>query len=129
VVTVGATCDRERTIRSKNAEACPVVTAVEAVGTAWRVQVVYALSDGELRFNELKRATGARSKTLSDALDALQEHDLVERRTEPAAPIAVYYRLTVRGEQLRERLDEVGDWAIEWMDDVEDPDQRRPRPR
>jgi len=86
---VGATCDRERTIRSKNAEACPVVTAVEAVGTAWRVQVVYALSDGELRFNELKRATGARSKTLSDALDALQEHDLVERRTEPAAPIAV----------------------------------------
>lgn len=115
-------------VRSKNVEACPVVRALEAVGTRWRLLVLYALRDTELRFNELKRATGGRSKTVSDALDVLAEHGLVTRRTEEAAPIAVYYRLTDKGEALVERFDVVRRWAVEYMDDVEDPDQSATRP-
>jgi DNA-binding HxlR family transcriptional regulator len=80
-----------------------------------------------MRFNELKRATGGRSKTLSDALEVLVDEDLIERRTEEAAPIAVYYQLSAKGETLVERLEDVSQWAVEWMDDVEDPDTVRPR--
>lgn len=116
-------------MRSKNIEACPVVQALDAVGTPWRLQVLYALRDAELRFNELKRATSGRSKTVSDALDVLAENDLVTRRTEEAAPIAVYYRLTEKGETLVGRLEEVSRWAVEWMDEVEDPDEFTRRPR
>lgn len=117
------TTTRQDEVHSKNVEACPVVQTMEAVGTPWRLQILYALRDSELRFNELKRATGGRSKTVSDALDVLSENGLITRRTEEAAPIAVYYRLTEKGETLVSRLDDVSQWAVEWMDDVDDPDE------
>jgi DNA-binding HxlR family transcriptional regulator len=115
--------NRQEEIQSKNVDACPVVQALDAVGTPWRLQVLYALRESELRFNELKRATGGRSKTVSDALDVLTEHELITRRTEEAAPIAVYYRLTEKGDALVDHLEDVSQWAVEWMDDVEDPDE------
>jgi DNA-binding HxlR family transcriptional regulator len=115
--------NRQEEIQSKNVDACPVVQALDAVGTPWRLQVLYALRESELRFNELKRATGGRSKTVSDALDVLTEHELITRRTEEAAPIAVYYRLTEKGNALVDQLEDVSQWAVEWMDDVEDPDE------
>jgi len=118
---------RQQELHSKNAAACPVVKALETVGTQWRLQVLYALTESEMRFNELKRATGGRSKTLSDALEVLVDEDLIERRTEEAAPIAVYYQLSAKGETLVERLEDMSRWAVEWMDDVEDPDTVRPR--
>jgi len=120
---MATTTTRQEEVQSKNVEACPVVQALEAVGTTWRLQILYALRDSELRFNELKRATGGRSKTVSDALDVLSENGLITRRTEEAAPIAVYYRLTEKGETLVNRLDDVSQWAVEWMDDVEDPEE------
>jgi DNA-binding HxlR family transcriptional regulator len=115
--------NRQEEIQTKNVDACPVVQALDAVGTPWRLQVLYALRESELRFNELKRATGGRSKTVSDALDVLTEHELITRRTEEAAPIAVYYRLTEKGDALVDHLEDVSQWAVEWMDDVEDPDE------
>jgi DNA-binding HxlR family transcriptional regulator len=120
---------RQEELHSKNVEACPVVQAMDAFGTPWRLQILYALRDSELRFNELKRATGGRSKTVSDALDVLTESGLIERRTEQAAPIAVYYELTEKGETLVSRLDDVSQWAVEWMDDVDDPEESTARLR
>jgi len=119
---MSTTTTRQEEIQSKNVEACPIVQTLEAVGTPWRLQILYALRDSELRFNELKRATGGRSKTVSDALDVLLDNGLITRRTEEAAPIAVYYRLTEKGETLVSRLDDVSKWAVEWMDEVDDPD-------
>jgi DNA-binding HxlR family transcriptional regulator len=120
---------RQDEVHTKNVEACPVVQAVETVGTPWRLQILYALRDSELRFNELKRATGGRSKTVSDALDVLTDEGLVTRRTEEAAPIAVFYQLTEKGKTLLSQLDEVSQWAVEWMDDVDDPDEYTQRLR
>jgi DNA-binding HxlR family transcriptional regulator len=114
---------RQDEVQTKNIEACPVVQAVETVGTPWRLQILYALRDAELRFNELKRATGGRSKTVSDALEVLTEEGLVTRRTEEAAPIAVYYQLTEKGNTLVGQLDHISEWAVEWMDKVDDPDE------
>jgi DNA-binding HxlR family transcriptional regulator len=114
---------RQDEVHTKNVEACPVVQAVETVGTPWRLQILYALRESELRFNELKRATGGRSKTVSDALDVLTDEGLIARRTEEAAPIAVYYQLTEKGKTLLSRLDDVSQWAVEWMEDVDDPDE------
>ncbi|MFB6135826.1 MAG: winged helix-turn-helix transcriptional regulator [Halobacteriaceae archaeon] len=102
--------------RGRNDDACPTVKALEVVGEQWRLHVLYALRNGELRFNELKRETGASSRTLSGALDALQEHGLVERRSEPDAPIAVYYSLSESGEALAPVFEDVEAWAEEWLE-------------
>ncbi|WP_424016723.1 winged helix-turn-helix transcriptional regulator [Halorientalis pallida] len=109
---------RQEEIETHNASACPVVEAIDQVGTPWRLNVVYALQDGEQRFNELKRATDARSKTLSDALDALAAADIVDRRMEADAPVAVYYSLTEKGTELSAVLAELGAWAQRWGEDV-----------
>jgi DNA-binding HxlR family transcriptional regulator len=108
------TDSRQEDIERQNAAACPVVSTIDQVGTPWRMNVIHALTDGEQRFNELKRSTGARSKTLSDALDVLVESDIVVRRMEEDAPVAVYYGLTRKGEELTDALGALEEWARDW---------------
>lgn len=105
---------RHEELRRLNPDACPVVETLEVVGTTWRINVLLDLREGEKRFNDLKRSTGARSKTLSGALEALSDRGLVERRVEAEAPIAVYYELTAKGEALCPVLDDLAEWAEEW---------------
>lgn len=95
-------------------QACPTAEWLDTIGTQWRLHVLRDLQAGEMRFNELKESTGASSRTLSQTLDALTDAGLVERRTEEAAPIAVYYRLTEKGDDLRSVFDEFDDWARKW---------------
>ncbi|MFC6989522.1 winged helix-turn-helix transcriptional regulator [Haloplanus sp. GCM10025708] len=108
--------NRQREVQRSNAEACPVVNSMRVIGETWRLNVLYALRDGEMRFNELKRATNARSRTLSQTLETLMDHGLVERRSEEAAPIAVYYSLTEKGAALGPVFDDLEAWADEWLD-------------
>jgi DNA-binding HxlR family transcriptional regulator len=102
-------------IKEKNSGACPVVKAVEEIGSKWRLNVLHDLQEGEKRFNEIKESTGASSSTLSRVLDDLEELRLVERRVEER-PIASYYRLTEKGEALNPALDELGDWSEDWLE-------------
>jgi DNA-binding HxlR family transcriptional regulator len=122
---------RQEEIESQNAAACPVIRALDQIGTPWRLNIVHALTDGEKRFNDLKRATGARSKTLSDALDELVDQAVVARRMEEDAPVAVYYELTPKGEALLDALAGLEEWVAEWDDgDAADdrPDPSQPGP-
>lgn len=117
-----------RELETQNAAASPVINALDQFGTQWRLNVVYALEDGEQRFNELKRATGARSKTLSNTLDELVEHEIVSRRTEDASPIAVYYGLTPKGTDLIESLEALETWTQNWSSESTPTDhQDHPR--
>lgn len=116
---------RQHEIEEQNASACPVIQAIDQVGTPWRMNVIYALRDDEKRFNDLKRATGARSKTLSDALDELVANDVVARRMEEDAPVAVYYGLTTKGEELLDVLADLDDWAQAWGAEVPDGPNHR----
>jgi DNA-binding HxlR family transcriptional regulator len=77
--------------------------------------VLYDLQDGEKRFNELKRATGASSRTLSRVLDDLEDMEFVDRRLEEDAPVATYYSLTEKGASLCPVFDEIESWANEWL--------------
>jgi len=95
--------------------ACPVVESIEQIGSKWRLVVLHELQSGERRFNELKRATDASSRTLSRVLDDLQEMGFVERRIEEDAPVATYYKLSSKGESLCPVFDEITDWADEWL--------------
>ncbi len=104
----------EESVEEKNAAACPVVEAVGEVGSQWRLVVLYDLEEGEKRFNELKRSTGASSRTLSRVLDDLEGASLVTRRVEDR-PVATYYSLAPKGEALCPVFDEVEAWAEEWL--------------
>ncbi|WP_459192140.1 winged helix-turn-helix transcriptional regulator [Halosimplex sp. J119] len=96
---------------------CPVVRTLEEIGSQWRMTVIHVLREGELRFNELKRATGANSQTLSRVLDDLEENGYVDRRVDEASPVAVYYSLTQKGAELHAAFDEIHEWGEKWMDE------------
>lgn len=106
--------ESEKTVEQQNADACSVVEAIEQIGSQWRLVVLHDLDDGEKRFNELKRSTGASSRTLSRVLDDLQEADLVDRRVEEK-PIATYYSLTEKGAALCPVFTDLEQWADEWL--------------
>ncbi|MGQ3722941.1 winged helix-turn-helix transcriptional regulator [Natrialba aegyptia] len=97
-------------------DGCPVLKALEEVGSRWRMSVIHVLREGDLRFNEIKRATDANSQTLSRVLDDLEEKEYVERRVEEESPVAVYYSLTPKGEDLLSAFDEVYEWGQKWFD-------------
>ena len=99
-----------------NPEACPVVDSLEQIGSQWRLVVLYDLQEGEKRFNELKRSTGASSRTLSRVLDDLGGMGFVDRRMEEAAPVATYYSLTAKGESLCPVFDAIETWADDWLE-------------
>ncbi|WP_265111369.1 winged helix-turn-helix transcriptional regulator [Halosolutus halophilus] len=105
--------------RERNAEACPVIESLEQIGSQWRLAVLHTLLEGEQRFNELKRSTGANARTLSRVLDDLGEMGFVERRIEEDSPIATYYSLTEKGESLEPVFGEIECWASEWLDETE----------
>ena len=100
-------------------DACSVVAAVQQIGSEWRLVVLHELQDGESRFNELKRETGANSRTLSRVLDDLQDAGLVARRVEDS-PLATYYSLTEKGRRLCPVFDELERWADDWVEAAAD---------
>lgn len=105
----------ERSHEDENPGACPVVEAVDEIGSEWRLIVLHDLVDAEeKRFNELKRSTGASSRTLSRVLNDLEEAGLVERRVEDR-PIASYYSLTESGASLCPVFNELESWADEHL--------------
>ncbi|WP_436923542.1 winged helix-turn-helix transcriptional regulator [Halosimplex amylolyticum] len=98
-------------------QACPTAESLDVIGTRWRLTVLHDLHDeGEMRFNELKEATGASSRTLSQSLDALTEAGLVDKRMEEAAPVATFYSLTEKGAALGPVFEELDAWAREYVD-------------
>ena len=105
--------------RDEPSDACPVIESLEQIGSKWRLAVLHELLDGEQRFNELKRSTGANARTLSRVLDDLGETGFVERRIEEDAPIATYYSLTEKGESLEPVFDEIECWAGAWLEECD----------
>ncbi|SFS39905.1 winged helix-turn-helix transcriptional regulator [Halostagnicola kamekurae] len=96
---------------------CPVIKTLEEVGSQWRMTVIHVLREGELRFNELKRATDANSQTLSRVLEDLEEKEYVDRRVDEGSPVAVYYSLTPKGRELLSAFDEIYEWGQKWITD------------
>lgn len=105
----------ENSHEDENPNACPVVEGVNVIGSEWRLIVLHDLVDvDEKRFNELKRSTGASSRTLSRVLDDLEEAGLVGRRVEDK-PIATYYSTTESGASLCPVFNELETWADKYL--------------
>lgn len=73
------------------------------------------LRDGEKRFNELNRSTGASSYTLSRVLDNLEEAGFIENGKELELPVASYYTLTEKGGGLCPVFDALDEWGTSWV--------------
>lgn len=81
---------------------------MELFRSKWALSTLVALSEDDLRFNELKRAVGsAPSNTLSDRLSELEAEQLITRTIEDETPPHVRYSLTPRGRQVVEIIERI----------------------
>lgn len=80
---------------------CPLSRCMEVLGGAWTPNVIWNLSGGPRRFNELRvDIPKVSAKVLTARLRSLEEKGVVVREVKPTSPPSVEYSLTDLGRQL-----------------------------
>jgi DNA-binding HxlR family transcriptional regulator len=91
---------------------CPSRAVLDLLANKWTTLVLCALSDGELRFGQLRRrVAGVTQKMLTQTLRALERDGLVTRTVYPTAPPSVGYTLTDLGRSAADLHDTIIVWA------------------
>ena len=101
-------------------EVCPHFHAgIELIGKRWSGAIIWALSEGPLRFAELKRSIpGLSDRLLSQRLRELEEAGLMTRQVENGPQVKVTYSLTEMGMGLRPAILALREWACQWQDSL-----------
>ncbi len=92
---------------------CPSREILEHVTSKWTVLILKSLSEGVLRFSELrKRIEGVSEKMLAQTLKTLEQDGFILRTVYPEVPPKVEYQLTFLGAQVAEKLN----YLIAWIE-------------
>ena len=95
---------------------CPVEATLELIGGKYKALILWHLSEGTLRFSELRRAIpNATPKMLTQQLRELEVQDLIRREVFPVVPPKVEYSLTELGKSLMPILVAMRDWGADYM--------------
>lgn len=95
---------------------CPVHVTLELIGGKYKALILWHLSDGKLRFSELKKAiSGATPKMLTQQLRELEAQELIHRKVYPVIPPKVEYSLTELGKSLMPVLIAMRDWGAGYL--------------
>jgi DNA-binding HxlR family transcriptional regulator len=91
---------------------CPTRLVLDRIGDKWTVLVVLLLSDGPMRFTELRSHLGrVAPKVLTQTLRRMERDGLVTREIFAEVPPRVDYGLTDLGHSLLEPIAAIADWA------------------
>ena len=93
-------------------EQCPIELGLNILSGKWKLKILWNLSKGTIRFNELQRLLGhITTKTLTEQLRELEEQGIVLRTVFPEAPPRVEYSLSEIGCTLKPILSELCEWG------------------
>jgi len=93
---------------------CPVERSLEVIGGKWKIVIIFHLSTGKKRFNELRRLMpSVTQRMLTRQLRELEEHGIVVRKVYAEIPPKVEYYLTELGDSLNPILDVLHEWGSE----------------
>ena len=96
---------------------CPVRATLAVLGQKWVPHIIYELTPGKRRFNELAAAVGGcNSRTLRDRLKNLEELGVVARHIIETMPPWVEYELTAKGRELSDAMSALQTWGRKYMD-------------
>jgi len=89
-----------------------VADALYVIGGKWKLRIIVALTDGNKRFNDLKRLVeGISAKVLSTELKELEINGFVNRNVFTGTPVVVEYELSEYAETLDGILKELSEWG------------------
>ena len=101
---------------------CPYVTAQKVLTGKWSMYIMYLLSDGPVRFNELQRRMPEEMThtTLSRQLKALEVEGLIVRTEYQQIPPRVEYSLSEIGQKFKSVLFALEAWGNEYIQYMKD---------
>lgn len=108
-----AMVDEDHTAPVQHTDAiCYVEVALNILGGKWTILLVHELMDGPKRFGELRRAIPeASAKMLTMRLRDLEFAGILQREAFAEVPPHVEYRLTAKGLELRNAIEELRQWG------------------
>lgn len=97
---------------------CPYVTSQKVLSGKWSLYIMYVLSEGTIRFNELKRQMPEEMThtTLSRQLKTLEKEGLIVRKEYSQIPPKVEYSLSEIGMKFKKVLEALGEWGEEYIE-------------
>src|SRR5258708_7698715 len=91
-------------------------SAIKLFGDDHILCIVFSLSDGGLRFNEIQRAiNGINPTTLADRLKKLEQEGIVVRKEETVDKLSVVYELTEKGHGILQIVKEFANFAKKYL--------------
>ena len=95
---------------------CPYVTTQKVLQGKWAIVVLYHLSTGIKRFNELEKLIPEVTRTvLTRQLRQLEKDKLIKRKVYPEVPPHVEYSLSKIGKKFKKVLDEIEIFGAEYI--------------
>ena len=95
---------------------CPVEATLELIGGKYKALILWRLSEGTLRYNELQRAIPAATpRILTNQLREMENQKLITRTVYPVVPPKVEYSMTELGRSLMPILTAMRDWGAEYL--------------
>lgn len=99
---------------------CPVATAVQLIGSKWKLLIMRNLLQRPWRFNELRKTLpGISQKVLTDSLRSMETDGIVTRTVYPEVPPRVEYCLSEVGESMRPIIMSLEAWGTEYKQTLE----------
>lgn len=101
-------------------ENCPIRNVLCRLGDKWSMLVLLTLkTNGTMRFGDLhKMINDISQRMLTVTLRSLEADGLINRCIYPEVPPRVEYTLTEMGNSLMPHINNLVDWAIEYMPDI-----------
>lgn len=94
---------------------CPVEATLELIGGKYKALILWHLSEGKLRFSDLRRVITATPKMLTQQLRELEAQNLIHREVYPEIPPKVEYSLTDTGRSLIPILVAMREWGVRYL--------------
>ncbi len=95
-----------------------IVSAINEIGDAWMLLILWACAHGITRFDAFQRELGVARNILSERLRRLIQSGLVEKRPIADGARRMEYRLTAKGKSVQPALSALAEWASNWADDA-----------
>ena len=98
---------------------CPYVTTQKVLQGKWAIVVLYHLSTGTKRFNELERLIPEVTRTvLTRQLRQLEQDKLITRKVFAEVPPHVEYYLSTLGTKFQKVLNEIEIFGLDYISEL-----------
>ena len=95
---------------------CPYVTTQKILSGKWSMIILYILSQGTHRYNEInKKMPDVSQATLTSQLRSLEKAGVIERIVYPEVPPKVEYKLSSLGQEFTTVLEAINEFGTKYI--------------